>query len=90
MTTTGPAWSFVEMGNVFTVFRQMDGVNSGDAIIEPHKLDEKWPKEDVGACMAVEVKTKASTCILLRSIRDIIPGDHVEMRPAGSNARASR
>ncbi len=80
----------VEVGNVFTVFRQMDGI-SGEAINEPYLLDDKWPKEDVGQCMAVEVKTKATTCIMVRSIREIMPGDHVEMRQAsGNNASASR
>ena len=79
----------VESGNIFTIYRHMDGLYSGDAINAPNKLDEKWPKEDVGQCMAVEVKTKATTCIMLRSIRDIIVGDHVELRTA-SSASASR
>lgn len=82
----------VEPGNTFTIYRHMDGLYSGDAIKEPNKLDEKYPREDVGMCMAIEVKTKASTCILMRSIRDIIPGDHVEVRTPskGGGASASR
>ncbi len=80
----------VEVGNVFTIYRHMDGLIHKDPINAPNHLDEKWPKEDVGQCMAVEVKTKATTCIMLRSIREIIAGDHVEMRPAGSAASASR
>ncbi|MBS1149826.1 MAG: LysM domain protein [Myxococcaceae bacterium] len=78
----------VERGNVFTIFRQMDGTTSGDAIKEPNRLDEKWPKEDVGQCMAVEVKTKATTCLMIRSIREIMAGDHLEMR-VGSGAGAA-
>ncbi len=78
----------VEKGNIFTIFRHMDSVTSGDTINKPNVLDLKWPKEDVGQCMAVEVKTRATTCIMVRSIREIIAGDHVEIRPASGGGRA--
>ncbi len=82
----------VEVGNVFTIVRQMDGMTSGDPLNEPNRKDDKWPKEDVGQCMAVEVKQKGTTCIIVRAIRDIVAGDRVELRmPAqGGGASASR
>ena len=49
------------------------------------------PKEDVGVCMAFDVKTTASLCLVTRSIRELVIGDRMEMRSGGgSNARASR
>ena len=36
--------------------------------------------ETVASCVAVEVKEKASTCLLLHSLREIVAGDRVEMR----------
>jgi hypothetical protein len=81
----------VEVGNVFTIFRQMDSDQHGDPILRPNELDERWPKEDVGSCLAVEVKSKTTTCILTRSMREIVPGDHVELRVrSGGGASASR
>jgi LysM repeat protein len=82
----------VEAGNVFTIFRQMDGIHHKDPISQPYRLDEDWPKEDVGQCMAVEVKNETSVCILIRSMREIMPGDHCEMRvkAAGGGSSASR
>ena len=34
----------------------------------------------MGICMAVEVKNKASVCILIRSLHEIVRGDRFVMR----------
>ena len=40
--------------------------------------------------MAFEVKSKATTCLLTSTIREIVRGDRVEMRQSGSGARSER
>ncbi len=82
----------VEVGNVFSIFRQMDSMRHPSPILEPNRLDDAWPKEDVGQCMVIEVKNKASVCMLIRSMREIINGDHCEMRvkSASGGGSASR
>jgi hypothetical protein len=40
--------------------------------------------------MAFEVKSRATTCLLVRTIREIVPGDHIVMRAEGSGARSER
>ena len=78
----------VKAGNVFTIWRQHDGLSQA-AFLDPTVREEEMPREDVGACMAFEVKSKATTCLLISTIREIVKGDHVEMRTAGS-ARSER
>jgi hypothetical protein len=43
----------------------------------------------VGTCMVTEVKEHTSNCLLTNSLREIIPGDRVEMR-VGTAPTASR
>ena len=77
----------VQPGNTFTVIRQND---RGGEFAKPQAWDERYPVEDLATCQAVEVKDKASTCLLTRSIREVVSGDRVEMRPSsGSAPRAS-
>jgi hypothetical protein len=72
----------VEEGNVFTVLR------SGD----PYGQDPSapaWqgdlPTERVGDLLVVDVKERASTALITRSLKELVIGDRVEMRPdAGS------
>lgn len=83
----------VLVGNVFSVVRAHDGLATD--ITKQNRVDLNFPIETVGACMAIDVKDQASTCIITRSIREIVPGDRVEMRAAsssspGSAPRASR
>jgi|CXWL01.1.fsa_nt_gi hypothetical protein len=80
----------VLQGNIFVAVRQQDNTAEG-VLYNPTLRDDRFPKEDVGMCMAVDVKTKATTCLIVRSIREMVVGDTMEMRAAGGNApRASR
>ncbi len=69
-------------GNTFTVVRQQD---KGGNFLHPNEVeDDELPVEDVASCMTVDVKEKASTCVLTRSLREVVPGDRVEMRAQGA------
>jgi hypothetical protein len=69
----------VEEGNRFTVVR------AGDSKAIPG-LVESWdptlPVEDVGSLLVVDVKEHTSTALVTRSLRELQPGDRVEMRVA--------
>ncbi|MBL8909785.1 MAG: hypothetical protein JNM17_03680, partial [Archangium sp.] len=78
----------VKVGNVFTVFRQQDPLPT-EAMLQPSRLEEQFPREDIGQCIAFEVKAKATICLVSKSLREFTRGDHCEIRAAGSR-RASR
>lgn len=72
----------VEEGNVFAVLR------SGDPYgLDPHRghWDESLPIEAVGELMVIDVKDNASTALVTRSLRELMIGDRVEMRPAAGS-----
>ena len=73
----------VQVGNVFTVIRQVDPITSGVGVDPSANQDKSLPVEDVGRCMAVDVREGVTTCLLLRSLREIVPGDRVELRAGG-------
>lgn len=79
----------VKSGNVFTIFRQQDP-HPQDALMNPTRLDESVPREDIGQCIAFEVKSKVTVCLVSASIREFMAGDHAEIRVASGNTRASR
>lgn len=74
----------VQVGNVFTVIRQSDPITSGVGVDPSENQDTSLPVEDVGRCMAVDVRETVTTCLLLRSLREIVAGDRVEMRSGGT------
>jgi LysM domain len=78
----------VKAGNVFTIFRQHDPLPQ-EVFLQPTVLDERYPREDIGQCVAFEVKAKATLCLMTRSLREIMRGDHAEIR-ASNGRRASR
>ncbi|MDP2270779.1 MAG: LysM peptidoglycan-binding domain-containing protein [Archangium sp.] len=78
----------VKMGNVFTIYRQHDPLPQ-DALMQPTVLDEQYPIEDIGQCVAFEVKAKVTMCLVTQSIREFVLGDHAEIRASGSR-RAGR
>jgi hypothetical protein len=80
----------VQTGQTFTVVRQQDPI-SPEAFLNPaRERDPRLPPEDVGTCMAIEVKDVATMCLLTRSLREIVHGDRVEMRPdAAKEPRAA-
>ncbi|MBI3185774.1 MAG: LysM peptidoglycan-binding domain-containing protein [Myxococcales bacterium] len=76
----------VQPGNTFTVIRQNDGLRG---FFDPTETDLDLPVEDVATCMAVDVKDKATVCLLTRSLREVVKGDRVVMRPGGGASPAS-
>jgi hypothetical protein len=69
----------VREGNVFTVVR------SGDLYGKPPDRpvwDESLPKEDIGQLLVVDVKERASTALVTRSVKELFIGDRVELRPS--------
>jgi LysM repeat protein len=72
----------VAVGNTFTIVRQADPQNE---LTDPSRnQDMSLPVEAVGECVAVDVKERATTCLLTRSVVEIVPGDRAWMRPDGT------
>jgi len=68
----------VEEGNVFTVLR------SGEQYAQDLRKatwDDNLPIEVVGQLLVVDVKENASTALVTRSMKELLLGDRVEMRP---------
>ena len=78
----------VKAGNTFTIFRQNDPY-PWENLLSPSIIEDGVPRQDVGECVAFEVKANATLCLMTRSIRDIFRGDHAEVRARGSRS-ASR
>lgn len=79
----------VKLGNVFTFYREQDPLPQ-DALLQPQRLQEGMPREDVGQCVAFEVKAKATMCLVTQSLRELVPGEHAEIRTSGGSKRAAR
>jgi len=73
----------VQVGNVFTIIRQGDPILQDVGVDPSINQDLSLPVEDVGQCMAVDVRETVTTCLLVRSFREIVAGDRVEMRAGG-------
>jgi hypothetical protein len=74
-------------GNTFTVVRQADPL---DQAVDPaSNQDPHLPMEVVGKCIAAEVKEHASTCMLWRTVREIVPGDRLVLFAPDSKAPVS-
>jgi LysM repeat protein len=81
----------VQAGNVFTVIRQADPILSDLGVNPSVNQDTTLPVEEVGRCMAVDVREAVTTCLLLRSYREVVVGDRVELRAtAAQTARITR
>ena len=74
----------VQVGNVFTVIRQADPILSDLGVDPSVNQDLTLPVEEVGRCMAVDVREAVTTCLLLRSYREVVVGDRVELRAGGA------
>jgi hypothetical protein len=67
----------VEEGNVFSVTRSGDPQETvPDAIMH----DPSLPTEEVGALLVIDTQANASSALVVRSMRELYIGDHVEMR----------
>lgn len=86
----------VEVGNTFLVIRQSDGLDApegsplagtrytvGDA---EKTVKADLPPEDVATILVLDARESASTGLILHSIREVIVGDKIEMRPASSGS----
>lgn len=79
----------VKLGNTFTFWRQQDPHSQAN-LMSPTYIEENMPKEDVGTCVAFEVKAKVTVCLVTNSLRELVPGEHAEIRASGNGRRASR
>jgi hypothetical protein len=75
----------VEEGNVFTVVRSGDLYGRAPNVAP---WDARLPKEDVGEVLVVDVKERASTALVTRSLAELLVGDRVEMRAGSGSAGA--
>jgi len=73
----------VQVGNVFTIIRQIDPITSGVGVDPSDNQDLSLPVEEVGRCMAVDVREMVTTCLLLKSLREVVAGDRAELRAGG-------
>jgi hypothetical protein len=72
----------VEAGNLFTVVRAGDPYGRDTRVAG---WDARLPKEDVGQLLVIDVKERASAALVMRSLKELIIGDRVELRSeAGS------
>jgi LysM repeat protein len=82
----------VQEGNTFAVVRRGDGLNEsmvsakamsgGLAAKAAAKVDV--PKENVGLLLVTDTSEHVSTAIVVRSLRELSPGDAVEMHASGA------
>lgn len=79
----------VKVGNVFTFWRQNDPLPL-EHLMQPTTIDDDVPREDIGQCVAFEVKAKSSLCLVSRSMRELVRGERAEIRVSGGGPRASR
>jgi len=68
----------VQEGNVFTVIRSGD--QYGKDIHAP-TWDTSLPTESVGDLLVIDVKERASAALVTKSLKELMIGDRVEMRP---------
>jgi len=81
----------VQEGNTFAVVRRGDGLNEKGVTgayltVATGKAAEKGqvPEENVGLLVVVDVSEHVSAAVVIKSVREIEPGDTVEMRSSGS------
>ncbi len=78
----------VQPGNTFTIIRQSDPLDQG---VDPSAWqDTRLPVEQIGRCIAAEVKEHASTCMLTRTIREIVSGDRIVLLAPSKTPVSSR
>ncbi len=53
----------VQVGNVFTFIRQTDPITSGVGVDPSADQDLSFPVEDIGRCLAVDVRETMTTCL---------------------------
>jgi LysM repeat protein len=85
----------VQEGNTFLVVRQGDGLTNvlvtksyaeGEGGAAAKSI--KTPNENVGFLLVVDAREHVSTAIVVKSVRELQPGDLVEMHAAGAGGGA--
>ena len=77
------------MGNVFTIIRQGDPILQDVGSIPAATRTSRSRSRTSGSAWRVDVRETVTTCLLVRSLREIVAGDRVEMR-AGAAQTAHR
>jgi len=85
----------VQEGNTFAVVRQGDGLSSR-SVTESLTLNEQGrrsakadvPEENIGLLLVIDARDHLSTAVVVKSVRELEPGDMVEMRSTGSGGGA--
>jgi hypothetical protein len=80
----------IQLGNSFVVVRRGDQGEDLDPTQRSRVPSSQYPDEIVAKCTAIDVKDKATTCLITRSDREVIWGDRVEMRPLDSSGPLSQ
>ncbi len=82
----------VEEGNTFAVVRKGDGLTN-ELVTKSMTIEEEGgrlaqkeitPDENVGLVLVVDTREHLSTAIVIKSVRELQPGDLVEMRSSGA------
>jgi hypothetical protein len=77
----------VAVGNTFSVVRRD---NPNERLLDKTAPKaQNLPDEVIGTCLVSEVKERTSNCLLIQTLREVLPGDRVEMR-VGNGPTASR
>lgn len=80
----------VRRGNTFDILRRGGDELRGFLGITASPSSKDLPLENIGTCVAQEVKERASTCLMIQSLREVMAGDAVVMKPSSrSEPRAS-
>jgi len=82
----------VEVGNTFAVVRRGDGLRDAAVYGKAYNMGATGgraagiavPNENVGLLLVVDVKDRLSTAVVVKSVKELQPGDVVEMRAHGS------
>ena len=84
----------VEVGNTFAVVRQGDGLHAnavgGSTSLNVGRTGNlsrgvAVPNENVGLLLVVDVKDRLSTAVVVKSVKELVSGDKVEMHPQGGS-----
>ena len=76
----------IEEGNVVEVIRQADGLASADSKPgDSDYNDARLPAQVVGRLLVIDTKEGASTCLVLNSVREFVPGDRWITATGGSS-----
>jgi hypothetical protein len=81
----------VQEGNTFAVVRRGDGLSNSMVVgsytagpVGEKASRTEMPDENVGLLLVTDTKEHISSALVIKSVRELAPGDHVEMWASGS------